>query len=83
MSAASLADPKNATLAAQANTLFKGETLRGLLLNAWGWSQVGLCAIYAAVALTIATVAVFCALVFQLLVVLVPARATRPRPIPA
>ena len=38
-SAASLADPKNATLAPQANTLIKGETLRGLLLNAWGWSQ--------------------------------------------
>src|SRR5215831_4920958 len=73
VSAASLSDPKNATLSAQANTLFKGETLRGLLLYAWGWSQVGLYALYAAIGLTIATVVVFCALVFELLV------AWRPR----
>jgi hypothetical protein len=32
---------KNATLAAERTTLFTGETLRGLLLNAWGWSLVG------------------------------------------
>jgi hypothetical protein len=41
VSAASIADPKNATLTAQKATLFQGETLRGLLLNAWGWSLVG------------------------------------------
>ncbi len=41
VSTAALADPKNATLAAQKTTLFQGETLRGLLLNAWGWSVVG------------------------------------------
>ncbi len=35
------ADPKNATLVGQQTALFKGETLRGLLLNAWGWSLVG------------------------------------------
>jgi hypothetical protein len=41
VSAAALASPKNATLAQQKASLFQGETLRGLLLNAWGWSVVG------------------------------------------
>ncbi len=41
VSAASIADPTNATLTAQKATLFQGETLRGLLLNAWGWSLLG------------------------------------------
>ena len=41
VSSAALADPKNAKLAEQKATLFQGETLRGLLLNAWGWSVVG------------------------------------------
>jgi hypothetical protein len=49
VSTAAMADPKNAALAAQKATLFQGETLRGLLLNAWGWSLVG----------TIATIAGF------------------------
>lgn len=35
-------------LAAQRNTLFKGETLRGLLLSAYAWSTVGNIAGYAA-----------------------------------
>ena len=35
-------------LAAQRNTLFKGETLRGLLLSAYAWSTVGKIAGYAA-----------------------------------
>jgi hypothetical protein len=37
MSAASLAQPGNAKLAATVNTVFKGETLRSMLLNAYGW----------------------------------------------
>lgn len=32
---------KNATLAGERTTLFTGETLNGLLLNAWGWSVIG------------------------------------------
>jgi hypothetical protein len=32
---------KNATLASERTTLFTGETLSGLLLNAWGWSMIG------------------------------------------
>ncbi len=82
VSAASLADPKNTTLANQANTLFRGETLRGLLLNAWGWSQVGLYAFYAAIGLTIAAAVVFCALVFELLMAWRPAAVRRIVPLP-
>jgi hypothetical protein len=32
---------KNTTLASERTTLFMGETLNGLLLNAWGWSVIG------------------------------------------
>ena len=66
VSAAAQADPQNTKLAAQVQTLFRGETLRGLLLNAWGWSQVAMYALYAAIGLTVATIAVFCALAFEL-----------------
>jgi hypothetical protein len=83
VSAAAQADPKNTTLANQANTLFKGETLRGLLLYAWGWSQVALYAFYAAIGLTIAAIAVFVTLVFEVLVAPRTVKATRPQPIPA
>jgi hypothetical protein len=41
LSAASLAQPNNAALAGQVQTIFRGETLRGLLLNAYGWWQMG------------------------------------------
>ena len=41
LSAKSLAQPKNTALAEQVQTLFRGETLRGLLLNAYGWWQMG------------------------------------------
>mgnify|MGYP001037945690 FL=1 len=44
----------NQTLAAQRQTLFMGETLRGLLLNAWGWSLIGSIAGYAAITLYVA-----------------------------
>ena len=37
----SLAQPKNAALAGQVQTIFRGETLRGLLLNAYGFWQMG------------------------------------------
>jgi hypothetical protein len=83
VSAASLADPKNTTLANQANTLFKGETLRGLLLNAYGWSQIGMYAFYAAIGLTVAAIATLGTLVFELVVAAWPARARKRLPIPA
>jgi hypothetical protein len=50
VSAASQADPTNAKLTGQVATLFKGETLRGLLLYAWGWSVVSTIALYAGIA---------------------------------
>jgi hypothetical protein len=40
LSAESLAAPTNTTLAATVNTVFKGETLRSMLLNAYGWWKV-------------------------------------------
>ncbi|HLW94442.1 MAG TPA: hypothetical protein VKS25_03605 [Solirubrobacteraceae bacterium] len=42
---------KNATLASERTTLFTGETLRGLLLNAWGWSLIGTLATLAGIIL--------------------------------
>lgn len=66
VSAASVANPKDAALAAQANTLFKGEALRGLLLNAYGWWQVGQYAFYAAVGMMVAAGAVAVALLVEL-----------------
>lgn len=44
------ADPKNAQLAAQVQTLFRGETLRGLLLEAYGFWKLGQIAFIAAIA---------------------------------
>ena len=53
------------TLNSERDTMFKGEMLRGTLLNVWGWSQVALYTWYAAIGLTIAAIAVFAALVFE------------------
>jgi hypothetical protein len=41
LSAQSLAQPKNTALAEQVQTIFRGTTLRGMLLNAYGWWQMG------------------------------------------
>jgi hypothetical protein len=66
-SAASLNDPKNAELAAQVQTLFRGETLRGLLLYAWGWSVVGMIAYWVGIAALLGAAAVFLALLLAFL----------------
>ena len=50
LSAASLAQPDNAKLAGQVATVFKGETLRSMLLNAYGWWKVSQITYIAAVA---------------------------------
>lgn len=78
VSALSLANPKNQTLAGQVQTLFRGETLRGLLLNAWGWWTVGSYALYAAIGLTAATIAVLLTLLFEVFVVPGQIAATGP-----
>ncbi len=63
VSAAAQKDPTNTQLQAQANTLFKGETLRGLLLNAWGWATVGAIAYWVAMAAFLGALAVLGALI--------------------
>ena len=40
LSAESMAQPNNAKLAGLVSTVFKGETLRSMLLNAYGWWKV-------------------------------------------
>ena len=47
VSAAAQADPTNAALQGQVNTLFKGATLRGLLLNAYAFGKMGQLALIA------------------------------------
>jgi hypothetical protein len=69
-----------ATLTGQRTTLFMGETLRGLLLNAYRWWQVGQYAFYAAIGMVIAAVAVFLALAFE---VFAWRRATATTPVKA
>jgi hypothetical protein len=44
VSAAFLQDPTNQKLAQTRQTLFQGETLRGLLLGAWGWGTIAMIA---------------------------------------
>ena len=51
VSAAAKAAPKDLTLATQKATLFQGETLRGLLLGAWGWAMIGTIATLAGIVL--------------------------------
>ena len=50
LSAESLAQPNNTQLAALVNTVFKGETLRSMLLNAYGWWKVSQITYIAAIA---------------------------------
>jgi hypothetical protein len=54
LSAEAIAQPTNLKLAAQVATVFKGETLRGLLLNAYAFGTVGTIAGIAAIAAFIA-----------------------------
>jgi hypothetical protein len=63
VSALSRANPNDEQLAAQVQTLFRGETLRGLLLYAWGWSVVGMIAFWTGIAALLGAVAVLGALI--------------------
>ena len=49
LSAEALANPTDQKLAAQADTVFKGTTLRGLLLNAYAFWQIGQIALIASI----------------------------------
>ena len=73
VSAKAQASPNDTKLAGQVQSLFRGETLRGLLLNAYGWSTVGVYAFYVAIGLAVASFAVLLAFLFE--VVVVPRRA--------
>jgi hypothetical protein len=66
LSAASMAALNNATLAGEVATIFKGTTLRSMLLNAYGWSEIGVFAGYAAIGVVIAAVAVLGAFLFEI-----------------
>ncbi len=50
VSAKAQANPTDATLKAQVDTLFRGETLRGLLLNAYAFWEIGHLALLGAIA---------------------------------
>jgi hypothetical protein len=63
VSALSRANPNDQTLKGQVDTLFRGETLRGLLLNVWGWATVGAIAYWVGIAALLGAIAVFGALV--------------------
>jgi hypothetical protein len=84
VSAKAQANPTDTKLAGQVQTLFRGETLRGLLLNAYGWWTIGTYALYAAIGLFIAALAVAVALAFEVYLwmrerqaVIAPITATR------
>lgn len=66
VSTLSRANPTDEALAGQVQTLFRGETLRGLLLYAWGWSVVGHIATLVAYAAFAGAVVVFVAIGYLL-----------------
>ncbi len=66
VSALSRANPKDEVLAGQVQTLFRGETLRGLLLYAWGWSVVAHIASLAAWGAFIGAAVVFVAMAYAI-----------------
>jgi hypothetical protein len=63
----SRANPTDTKLSGQVQTLFRGETLRGLLLYAWGWSVVGMIATLVAWAAFAGAAVVLAALGYGLL----------------
>ncbi len=62
VSAQSQANPNDAALAGKVQTLFRGETLRGLLLYGWGWSVVGEIAYLSGIAAGLGAIVVLFAL---------------------
>jgi hypothetical protein len=57
-----------ATLTAERTTLFQGESLRSMLLNAYGWWTIGVYTTYAAYVLMLAALVVLGAMVFEFVV---------------
>ncbi len=79
VSAKSVQNPQDQKLAAQVQTLFRGETLRGLLLNAYGWWTIGTYALYAAIGLTAAAGAVLVAFLVEVYLLIRDRRTVRQR----
>jgi hypothetical protein len=78
VSAKAQANPTDAKLASQVNTLFKGEMLRGTLLNTYGWWTVGTYATLAGVGMAVAAGAVLVALLVEIFLAI---KAREPRPV--
>jgi hypothetical protein len=78
VSALAQAAPKNTVLAGEVATLFKGDTLRSMLLNAYGWSEIGTFAGYAAIGLVVASLAVLGAFLFEIYSMVTSRKAERP-----
>ena len=90
MSAKAQANPTDTKVAGQVATLFKGEMLRGTLLNSYGWWTIGTYALYAAIGLAVAALVVLGAFALEIFLrirqrqkVAVPFIATKPLAIPA
>lgn len=69
VSAEFLKNPKNQQVAILRNNLFMGTMLRGSLLQAYGWDQVATYVLFAAYGLTLATLIVLAAFLFELVIV--------------
>jgi hypothetical protein len=76
-SAKALANPGNAQYQTLADTIFKGESLRGMLLNAYGWWSLGSYTALAAIGAALGAVVVFFTLIYEALL------AYRSRTVPA
>jgi hypothetical protein len=59
VSAAAIASPKNTALTAEKQTSFQGTTLRGLLLEAYAFSQIGVVMMWGAIASFLLAAAMF------------------------
>jgi len=81
LSGKALASPKDAALAGQVQTVFRGETLRGLLLNAYGYWEIGQILLWSAFIAFAAAVlmALFSVLEFAHLRRTAPAAAVPPK----
>jgi hypothetical protein len=66
MSAKAQANPTDTKVAGQVATLFKGEMLRGTLLNSYGWWTIGTYALYAAIGLAVAGLVVLGAFALEI-----------------
>jgi len=64
VSTAARQNPNDAKLQNQVQTLFRGETLRGLLLNAWGWSVIAAIAFWTGIGAAAGALVVLIAIVY-------------------